>query len=358
MDQDTRDTLHANDWLQGLEKAIRKGLFKDRYKILVLVTAETSESATRKSGTLAQCAELFHNYRMIVEPQCDYYWFLRFLSADAGGELLKRVLYGVKLRKRLQVITDLHQFFYNEKQSYSFLDGIIYEMTRMKTEVPLILLVRPQAFKWIKQVIGTQSVLYLTDGSYGEAEISTPDYNTFESGGNAETNIIERERRKVKTGPEAEPAHGRREDHAIEWYKRYPELLNFEVDRIGKSCAAFASPKVYFLTDRHAYWMFKYVYRDEKCTVLIVYNHNFPDADPDNITIIPLHPAGEQFKRLHRNVLDFRYSPEFGKEVVSIRVRRNEIPDGKGYAETAWNKFYSLLEYNNREIKRFYWPFF
>ena len=400
MSLDIQEILYSSGWQEGVETAIARGLFRDQYQVLVLVTSESGGTVRTDEGIPSRCAGIFRRHGLIEEARCDYFWLLEFLSSEPDRDAMERIIANVNMRKRLQVITDLHQYFYDEGRSSSFLRQIVSGLERINAGIPLVLAVRPEALKWVSRTIGMRNVLYLTDGSRTVHEGIVPDYGSFESAGTAgpagsamtggrdETSKTgpsligggdpgrwkdpgkdDRTSQRAlpasewirktgssliggrvpgrRPGPEKEDSIRQQAFPEPQWYRKNPGLLDFEVRRVRKSCSNAADPNIYFLkNDGHAFWLFSYPLHGEVCKVMIIYGAGFPDTYPDNISIIPLKPALGQFQRMHTGI-PFRYSAEFQREVVSIGVSRDQIPAGWGFAETAWKKFYSAVEHNN-----------
>lgn len=351
MSNNTQNILQTENWQDEICRSIQDGSFRERYKILVLVTCDSTGNST---GIAGRCAELFHRYGLLDEAQYDCRWLLEYLSAGKDRILYEDVVKGVKKGRKLQVITDLHQYFYSTQRTASVLKSIVTGLTGWRTEVPVVFLVRAQAFRWLYQTIGAESVLYLTDGSSVQYNAPEEEDEGFESVGNGDR----RSAGPTALTPEAGVSDRREnsekrkdgdpDSQILPWYRKRPDWLQFETERVRQSCAGYVDEQIHFLKDRrYAYWLFKYNFRDTRCRVLAIYHVDFPNADPDNITLMPLEPAFEDFRRLHGELLDYRYDSELKQNVISIRVNRRELQERWGYAEVAWKKLYSAMGYNN-----------
>lgn len=350
MSNNIQNIPQTENWQDEIHRSIQDGSFRERYKILVLVTCDSTGNST---GIAGRCAEIFHGHGLIGEAQYDCHWLLEYLSADKDRILYEDVVKGVKTGRKLQVITDLHQYFYSSQRTASVLQNIVSGLAGWRTEVPAVFLVRSQALRWVYQTIGAASVLYLIDDSSVQYNAPEMEDEGFETGGNGES----RPAGPTVAAPESdvsdhrenaeEKEDGNTDSQVLPWYRKRPDWLRFETARVRKACAGCVDEQMHFLKDsRYAYWLFTYNFRNTRCRVLAIYHVDFPDADPDNITLMPLEPAFEDFRRLHGELLDYRFDSELRRNAISIRVRREELQGSLGYAEVAWKKLYSAL-YNN-----------
>lgn len=359
MPKDLQETIFNGNWLQEVETAVKEGLFQNKYKILVLVTADTTG---RNTDIVSKCAGIFHRYGLVEETDCEYYWLLNILSEKKDSSVVRQLADAVQRSRKLQVITDVHQYFFNMEKSASLVRNLASELLDRKTEVPLVFLVRAQALQWVSQTIGTGNVLYLTDGSSTDY-YEDPGGENFESvgepfpkGEEADPISDPLEKLQIIPGDRKESKGAYPRGTAVrEWYKKDPDLVRFETARIRKTCSEYTDGEMHFLKDRRcAYWLFTYQLGGQQCRILILYHHDFPYADPENILIIPMAPQFNEFRRLHGDAIDYTFSKEIGREVVAIRTKSREVPDGHGFAETAWKKYFSALSYNGNTRNKEY----
>lgn len=344
--------LHKNNWQDEVYKAITGGLFREQYKILVLVTRESMIS---RNGTANTCAALFQRYGLIEETQCDRYWLLEYLSAGKEKVLYDLVVNGVIARKRIQVITDIHQYFYSTERTTSVLWNIVKELEKCRTGVPVVFLANAQSAKWLYQTISTDSVLYIEDGSSVRYNTLEDDEAVSEYGNRGEKRNggLEKYAEANNASPPFQKKvtdiqYRKSSEQKRTWYFEYPDWLRFETERVRKGCAGLANENLQFYEDpRYAYWVFTYRLNNIICKVHALYHAGFPNADPDNIMLVPIEPKFEDFKRLHGSLLDYKYNEELKRHVISIQVEQNELQGKSGYAEVAWQKLYSKLNGNN-----------
>lgn len=360
MTNNTQDTPQVVSWQDELNKAIVNGLFRERYKILVLVAYD---SIGEKNAIAKECTALFHQHGLIEEAQSDCYWLLEYLSTGTEKALLESVVNGAQNCQKMQMITDLHQYFYNSQRSALLFKSIESELRGRRTKAPIVCLAKAQSARWLYQTIGATSVLYLTcgrsalSGDYVNEEAF--ECEEHEDIRNVKLTVFNLADDTLSTNEkDLREQEGKPGAKTYVWYLDRPELLRFETDRVRKGCAGFAEKNMRYMNDRrYAYWIFEYYLYEVKCKVLALYHANFPNADLDNVSLVPMEPRFEDFKVLHGDLLDYRYDRSLKRNVISIRVRQEELLEQWGYAETAWKKLYSALNEDLTEKKRLFGSF-